>query len=212
VREAWSQGWRRRRSIPLDPESASDSLTAVLTPAGHDADTVRKIAEERYGVALGRGLGALQGRACSASATWATLNEPMLLGALGAIELALAEVGHAARARRGGGGDGFAAARPPSPASLPSRNGKSGSDPDVLFVASLCVMQAALAVRPGQPSGTRRWSARIAASPRSTRIRSCAIRISWRRKLCSRPGNFARDYAGSRLVIDSAAATFAPTS
>jgi alanine-glyoxylate transaminase/serine-glyoxylate transaminase/serine-pyruvate transaminase len=77
---------------PLDPDSASDSLTAVLTPAGHDADRVRAIASERYGVALGRGLGGLQGRVFRIG-HMGDLNEPMLLGALGAIELALAEAG-----------------------------------------------------------------------------------------------------------------------
>jgi alanine-glyoxylate transaminase/serine-glyoxylate transaminase/serine-pyruvate transaminase len=76
----------------LDPDAASDSLTAVLMPAGHDADRVRKIAEERYGVALGRGLSALQGKVFRIG-HMGDLNEAMLLGALGAIELALADAG-----------------------------------------------------------------------------------------------------------------------
>ncbi len=76
----------------LDPEAASDSLTTVLMPAGHDADRVRAIASERYGVALGRGLAALQGRVFRIG-HMGDLNEPMLLGALGAIELALADAG-----------------------------------------------------------------------------------------------------------------------
>jgi len=76
----------------LDADAACDSLTAVLTPAGHDADKVRTIAAERYGVALGRGLGALQGRVFRIG-HMGDLNEPMLLGALGGIELALAEAG-----------------------------------------------------------------------------------------------------------------------
>jgi len=76
----------------LDPDAASDSLTAVLMPAGHDADRVRTIAEERYGVALGRGLAALQGRVFRIG-HMGDLNEPMLLGALAAIELALADAG-----------------------------------------------------------------------------------------------------------------------
>ena len=76
----------------LDPEAASNSVTAVLVPAGHDADRVRAIANDRYGVALGRGLGTLQGRIFRIG-HMGDLNEPMLLGALGAIELALAEAG-----------------------------------------------------------------------------------------------------------------------
>ncbi len=76
----------------LEPEAASDSLTSVLMPAGHDADTVRTIAFERYGVALGRGLAALQGKVFRIG-HMGDLNEPMLLGALGGIELALADAG-----------------------------------------------------------------------------------------------------------------------
>jgi alanine-glyoxylate transaminase/serine-glyoxylate transaminase/serine-pyruvate transaminase len=76
----------------LDADAASDSLTAVLVPAGHDADNLRTVAAERYGVGLGRGLGALQGRVFRIG-HMGDLNEAMLLGALGAIELALAEAG-----------------------------------------------------------------------------------------------------------------------
>jgi len=63
-----------------------------MTPAGHDADRVRDIAFERYGVALGRGLGVLQGRVFRIG-HMGDLNEPMLLGALAGIELALADAG-----------------------------------------------------------------------------------------------------------------------
>lgn len=77
---------------PLDAEGASDSLTAVLCPAGHDADKVRAIASGKYSVALGRGLGALQGRVFRIG-HMGDLNEPMVLGALAGIELALAEAG-----------------------------------------------------------------------------------------------------------------------
>jgi alanine-glyoxylate transaminase/serine-glyoxylate transaminase/serine-pyruvate transaminase len=87
---AWGQG-AGLEIYALDAEAASDSLTAVLTPPGHDADRVRAAAQ-RYGVALGRGLGALQGRVFRIG-HMGDLNEPMLLGALGAIELALAEAG-----------------------------------------------------------------------------------------------------------------------
>jgi alanine-glyoxylate transaminase / serine-glyoxylate transaminase / serine-pyruvate transaminase len=53
---------------------------------------VREIASVRYGVALGRGLAALQGRVFRIG-HMGDLNEPMLLGALAAIELALADAG-----------------------------------------------------------------------------------------------------------------------
>ena len=74
----------------LDPEAACDSLTAVLLPAGHDADKVRAIANDKYSVALGRGLGALQGKVFRIG-HMGDLNEPMVLGALASIELALEE-------------------------------------------------------------------------------------------------------------------------
>jgi alanine-glyoxylate transaminase/serine-glyoxylate transaminase/serine-pyruvate transaminase len=95
----------------LDPEAASDSLTAVMVPAGHDADRVRDIASTRYGVALGRGLAALQGRVFRIG-HMGDLNEPMVLGALAAIELALADAGvpHA----RGGVDAAMDALRAPS--------------------------------------------------------------------------------------------------
>ncbi len=91
----WGQGGGSE-IYSLDPEAASDSLTAVLVPAGHDADRVRAIANDRYGVALGRGLAALQGRVFRIG-HMGDLNEPMLLGALASIELALgdARVPHA---------------------------------------------------------------------------------------------------------------------
>jgi len=97
----------------LDADFASDSLTAVMTPTGHDADRVRDIAFERYGVALGRGLGVLQGRVFRIG-HMGDLNEPMLLGALAGIELALADAGvpHA----RGGVDAAMDSLRSPAPA------------------------------------------------------------------------------------------------
>jgi alanine-glyoxylate transaminase/serine-glyoxylate transaminase/serine-pyruvate transaminase len=86
---AWGQG-AGPEIYSLDPQAASDSLTAVLVPPGHDADRVRAIANDKYGVALGRGLAALQGRVFRIG-HMGDLNEPMLLGALASIELALEE-------------------------------------------------------------------------------------------------------------------------
>jgi alanine-glyoxylate transaminase/serine-glyoxylate transaminase/serine-pyruvate transaminase len=109
---AWSQGGGPE-IYSLDADAASDSLTAVLVPAGHDADRVRTVAAERYGVGLGRGLAALQGKVFRIG-HMGDLNEAMLLGALGAIELALAEAGipHA----RGGVVAAMDALRAPAPA------------------------------------------------------------------------------------------------
>jgi alanine-glyoxylate transaminase/serine-glyoxylate transaminase/serine-pyruvate transaminase len=45
-----------------DEREHSGSLTAVLMPAGHDADKVRAIILERFDMSLGAGLGKLAGR------------------------------------------------------------------------------------------------------------------------------------------------------
>lgn len=108
----WGQGGGPE-IYSLDAEFASDSLTAVLVPAGHDADRVRAIAEQRYGVALGRGLAALQGRVFRIG-HMGDLNEPMVLGALAAIELALAEAG--VPHQRGGVEAAMDCLRAPTPA------------------------------------------------------------------------------------------------
>jgi alanine-glyoxylate transaminase/serine-glyoxylate transaminase/serine-pyruvate transaminase len=46
----------------LDPGEYSNSLTALLTPEGHDADHVRKVILERFDMSLGAGLGKLKGK------------------------------------------------------------------------------------------------------------------------------------------------------
>lgn len=84
---AWAAGGGPE-VFPLDPAAASDSLTAVLMPKGHNAEDVRRIAESRFNVALGRGLGALDGRVFRIG-HMGDLNEPTLLGALAAVEMAL---------------------------------------------------------------------------------------------------------------------------
>ena len=76
----------------LDPGEASDSVTAVLLPEGHDAEAVRRIARERYDVVLGVGILRLAGRAFRIGHL-GDLNEPTLLGALAAVQAALADAG-----------------------------------------------------------------------------------------------------------------------
>lgn len=46
----------------INPEEYSNALTAVLLPAGHDADKVREIILERFDMSLGAGLGKMKGR------------------------------------------------------------------------------------------------------------------------------------------------------
>ena len=70
------------------PDVESDSLTAVLLPEGHDADAVRRVCLDRFNVSLGGGLGKLGGRVFRIG-HMGDLNEPMLLGALATVEMAL---------------------------------------------------------------------------------------------------------------------------
>ena len=71
----------------LNPERLSDSVTAITMPAGHNADAVRKTALDKLNVSFGGGLGKLGGQVLRIG-HMGDLNEPMLLGTLGALELA----------------------------------------------------------------------------------------------------------------------------
>lgn len=71
-----------------NPSRYSDSVTAVLMPDGHDGDAMRKIARQRFNVSLGGGLGKLGGKIFRIGHL-GDLNEPMLLGALSAVEMSL---------------------------------------------------------------------------------------------------------------------------
>jgi alanine-glyoxylate transaminase / serine-glyoxylate transaminase / serine-pyruvate transaminase len=75
-----------------DATRASDSVSAILIPDGHDGQAFRRMALDKYNLALGGGLGPLAGRVFRIGHL-GDLNEPMLLGALGTVELALADFG-----------------------------------------------------------------------------------------------------------------------
>jgi alanine-glyoxylate transaminase / serine-glyoxylate transaminase / serine-pyruvate transaminase len=70
------------------PDRLSNSVTAILMPEGFNADALRKTVRERFNVSLGGGLGRLGGNVFRIGHL-GDLNEPMLLGALAAIEMAL---------------------------------------------------------------------------------------------------------------------------
>ena len=71
-----------------NPGRYSDSVTAVVMPEGHDADEMRAMAREQFNVSLGGGLGKLKGSVFRIGHL-GDLNEPMVLGTLGSVELAL---------------------------------------------------------------------------------------------------------------------------
>ncbi len=69
-------------------ERVSDSVTAILLPEGHSADVVRATARERFNVSLGAGLNKLAGKVFRIGHL-GDLNEPMILGTLASVEMAL---------------------------------------------------------------------------------------------------------------------------
>ena len=72
----------------VSPDRYSDSVTAISMPEGYDAEAVRRCARGRFNVSLGGGLGELGGKVFRIGHL-GDLNEPMLLGALAAVEMAL---------------------------------------------------------------------------------------------------------------------------
>ncbi len=76
----------------LNPEEHSNSVTAVMLPASHDADTLRKVILERFDLSLGTGLGKLKGRVFRIGHL-GDFNDLMLAGTLSGIEMGLALAG-----------------------------------------------------------------------------------------------------------------------
>ncbi len=81
----------------LDPREASNSLTAVIMPDGHDADAFRAVVLERFDMSLGNGLGKVQGKVFRIGHL-GDFNDLMLAGSLSGVEmgLGLAGVPHSA--------------------------------------------------------------------------------------------------------------------
>jgi alanine-glyoxylate transaminase/serine-glyoxylate transaminase/serine-pyruvate transaminase len=82
-----------------DPEEYSSSLTAIVMPAGHDADALRKTILAHFDMSLGQGLGKLKGKVFRIGHL-GDFNDLTLMGTLSGVEmgLALAAVPH----RKGG--------------------------------------------------------------------------------------------------------------
>jgi alanine-glyoxylate transaminase / serine-glyoxylate transaminase / serine-pyruvate transaminase len=75
-----------------DPETASNTITAVWTPDGVDSNALIKHARERHALSLGGGIGQLSGRAFRIGHL-GSLNELEVLGTIGGIELSFADLG-----------------------------------------------------------------------------------------------------------------------
>ncbi|MBR0667870.1 aminotransferase class V-fold PLP-dependent enzyme [Roseomonas hellenica] len=76
----------------LNPGRYSDSVTAVLMPEGLNADALRQVALKRFNLSLGGGLGPLGGKVFRIGHL-GDLNEPMILGTLATVELAMQVAG-----------------------------------------------------------------------------------------------------------------------
>ncbi|MEE8535802.1 MAG: aminotransferase class V-fold PLP-dependent enzyme [Kiloniellales bacterium] len=74
------------------PEEYSNSLTAVLMPAGHDADAFRALVLEKFNMSLGNGLGKVQGKVFRIGQL-GDFNDLMLAGTLSGIEMGLEVAG-----------------------------------------------------------------------------------------------------------------------
>lgn len=88
--EVWSKGGALAFNIP-DPAARAPSVTTILTP-GMDPEPLRNFTRHNLGVVLGSGIGDLTGKAIRI-AHMGYANAPMVLGTLGATEVALKALG-----------------------------------------------------------------------------------------------------------------------
>ena len=75
-----------------DPREYSNSVTAVFTPEGHNADHIRKIILDNFDMSLGAGLGKLAGKIFRIGHL-GSFNDLMLAGTLSGVEMGLALAG-----------------------------------------------------------------------------------------------------------------------
>ena len=75
-----------------NPDEYSASITAVMTPLGHDADRLRAVALDRFDLSLGVGLARLAGTVFRIGHL-GDLNDLSLLGTLAGVEMGLAVAG-----------------------------------------------------------------------------------------------------------------------
>ena len=76
----------------LDPREYSASLTAVLMPAGHDADRLRKVILDAFDMSLGTGLTKLSGKVFRIGHL-GDFNDLTLMGTLAGVEMGLGLAG-----------------------------------------------------------------------------------------------------------------------
>ena len=89
--EVWSEAGALSFNATV-PAQRAVSVTAIRTAEGIDAAAIRTHARESLGVSVAGGLGALSGKAFRIGHL-GDLNEPMVLGCLAALEVALIKLG-----------------------------------------------------------------------------------------------------------------------
>ena len=85
------RAWRQNDGpeiYAVDPRAQSDTITAVQLPEGCGADETRQVCLDKFNVSLGGGLDRLRGRIIRIGHL-GDLNEPMILGAIAAVEMAM---------------------------------------------------------------------------------------------------------------------------
>jgi alanine-glyoxylate transaminase/serine-glyoxylate transaminase/serine-pyruvate transaminase len=75
-----------------NPAEYSDALTAVMMPAGMDADALRTLIHARFNMSLGTGLGKVKGKVFRIGHL-GDFNDLTLMGTLSGVEMGLAEFG-----------------------------------------------------------------------------------------------------------------------
>src|ERR1700731_2999826 len=91
TRAAVTQGWKLNLCA-VAPKWYSDTVTAVMVPAGIDGAAVIARAYKRYNLSLGAGLSKVAGKLFRIGHL-GDLNEVMLLGAIAGAEMAMLDVG-----------------------------------------------------------------------------------------------------------------------
>jgi len=74
--------------LAKNPIERSDSITAIMTPEGHDSDNLRKIIYDNYNMSLGTGLNKVKGRVFRIGHL-GDLNDLTLAGTLSGVEMGL---------------------------------------------------------------------------------------------------------------------------
>ena len=83
--------WARGNCISLnaaDPREAANSVTTILVDGGHDIENFRLTCRDRFNVSIATGLGPSRGKAFRIG-HMGFVNEPMIIGALAAVEASL---------------------------------------------------------------------------------------------------------------------------